>query len=80
MDFDLSDENIPPGSRLAIGEAEVEVTELPHLGCAKFGARFGKPANQFVNSDEGKSLNLRGINARIVKAGMVSKGDTIRKL
>jgi len=80
VDFDLSDNNVPPGSRLAIGEAEIEVTDLPHLGCAKFGARFGKPANQFVNSDQGKSLNLRGINARIVKPGMVSKGDTIRKL
>ena len=80
VDFDLSDENIPPGTRLAIGEAEVEVTDLPHLGCAKFGGWFGKQANQFVNSDEGKSLNLRGINARIVKAGVVNKGDTIRKL
>lgn len=80
VDFDLSDDNVPPGSRLAIGDAEIEVTDLPHLGCAKFGARFGKPANQFVNSDQGKSLNLRGINARIVKAGMVNKGDTIRKL
>ena len=80
VDFDVSTANIPPGTRLAIGEAEVEVTELPHLGCAKFGARFGKPANQFVNSDLGKSLNLRGINARIVKAGMVSRGDAIRKL
>lgn len=80
VDFDLSNANIPPGTRLAIGDAEIEVTELPHLGCAKFGAHFGKPAIQFVNSGLGKSLNLRGINARIVKPGMVSKGDTIRKI
>ena len=80
VDFDLSDVNIPPGTRLAIGEAEVEVTELPHLGCAKFGTRFGRDANMFVNSDLGKSLNLRGINARVVKAGTVNTGDVIRKL
>ena len=80
VDFDLSEANIPPGTRLAIGEAEVEGTALPHLGCAKFGARFGKDANMFVNSDRGKALNLRGINARVVKAGAVNTGDLIRKL
>ena len=80
VDFDLSAGNIPPGSRLAIGTAEVEVTELPHLGCAKFGARFGRDANMFVNSDRGKALNLRGINARVVKPGAVAAGDVIRKV
>lgn len=80
VDLDLSVENMPPGTRLVIGTAEVEVTPLPHLGCAKFGARFGKEANMFVNSDMGKSLNLRGINARVVKAGAVVTGDIIRKL
>jgi len=80
VDFDLSMENLPPGTRLSVGNAEVEVTPLPHLGCAKFGTRFGRDANMFVNSELGKSLNLRGINARVVKAGAVVTGDTIRKL
>lgn len=80
VDFDLSDENIPPGTRLGIGDAEVEVTPLPHLGCAKFGSRFGRDANMFVNSDTGKAMNLRGINARILKPGVINKGDRIRKL
>jgi MOSC domain-containing protein YiiM len=80
VDFNLSDENIPPGTRLGIGDAEVEVTPLPHLGCAKFGARFGRDANMFVNSDTGKAMNLRGINARILKPGIVARGDRIRKL
>ena len=80
VDFDLSAENLPPGTRLAVGSAEVEVTPLPHLGCAKFGSRFGRDANMFVNSDLGKSLNLRGINARVVKPGTVATGDTIRKV
>lgn len=80
VDFDLSEVNLPPGTRLSIGEAEVEVTELPHLGCAKFGSRFGLDANKFVNSDTGKVLNLRGINARVVRAGKVATGDCIRKM
>jgi len=80
VDFDLSDENLPPGTRLGLGDAEVEVSALPHLGCRKFGDRFGNDANLFVNSDLGQSLNLRGINARVVKAGVVNKGDTIRKI
>ncbi len=80
VDFDLSKENIPPGTRLVVGSAEVEVTPLPHLGCAKFGTRYGRDANMFVNSDLGKSLNLRGINARVVKSGNVATGDIIRKL
>jgi len=80
VDFDLSMENIRPGTRLSIGSAEEEVTPLPHLGCAKFGTRIGRDANMFVNSELGKSLNLRGINARVVKAGAVVTGDTIRKL
>lgn len=80
VDFDLSIENLPPGTHLGIGEAVVEVTPLPHLGCSKFGARFGKDANRFVNSDTGKALNLRGINAKVITPGKVSKGDSVRKL
>ena len=36
VDFDLSGENLPPGSRLAIGWAVLEVTDEPHTGCKKF--------------------------------------------
>jgi len=80
VDFDLGLENLPHGTQLSLGQAVIEVTPLPHLGCRKFGKRFGKEANAFVNSATGKMLNLRGINARIIKPGVVSKGDVIRKL
>jgi MOSC domain-containing protein YiiM len=80
VDFDLSLENLPHGTRLSLGQAVIEVTPLPHLGCSKFGKRFGKEANTFVNSAVGKMLNLRGINATVIKAGVVSKGDVVRKL
>jgi hypothetical protein len=80
VDLDLSPANLPPGTRLAVGSAVIEVTGEPHLGCAKFAARFGKDALRFVNSRTGRSLRLRGLNARIVTPGTVRPGDAIRKL
>jgi hypothetical protein len=80
LDLDLSDENLPPGSRLAIGAAIIEVTAIPHNGCLKFKARFGKEAVQFVNSDVGKRLHLRGINAKIIQPGIIRQGDLATKL
>ncbi len=80
VNLDLSDANLPPGTRLQIGTAVLEVTAEPHLGCKKFTERFGRDAMEFVNSELGKSLNLRGINAKVVTPGSVSTGDTISKL
>ena len=79
VDFDLSGANIPPGTRLAIGSAVVEVSDLPHRGCRKYLDRFGVDALKFVNSEAGLELNLRGINARVVVDGTVRTGDEIRK-
>ena len=78
-DLDLSDTNIPAGTRLAIGDAVIEVTDKPHTGCAKFRARFGADALRFVNSDVGRANRLRGANARVVVGGMIRRGDSIRK-
>ena len=79
VDLDLSAENLPPGSRLAIGSALIEVTALPHTGCKKFAERFGADATRFVNSSAGKELKLRGVNAKIVQPGVVRVGDAVRK-
>jgi MOSC domain-containing protein YiiM len=80
VDLDLSATNLPPGTRLAIGSAILEVSDLPHLGCAKFTARYGADARDLVNSPDGVALNLRGINTRIVQSGSVRRGDSVRKL
>jgi hypothetical protein len=80
VDLDLSEENLPPGTRLAIGTAVIEVTAVPHTGCKKFKARFGLDALKFVNSAVGKQLHLRGINAKVVQAGVVQTGDAVRKV
>jgi hypothetical protein len=80
VDLDLAEENLPPGTHLAIGSAVVEITAEPHTGCGKFLKRFGVDAQKFVNSSEGRRLHLRGINARVVTAGMVRVGDRILKM
>ena len=80
LDFDISQANLPAGSRLTIGTAVIEVSPQPHLGCPKFSARFGTEALRFVNSRVGRQLRLRGLNARIVVPGSVRIGDTVRKL
>jgi hypothetical protein len=80
VELDLSVENLPPGTRLALGMAVIEVTDQPHNGCAKFTQRFGLDAFRFVNSDAGRALRLRGLNARVVVPGVVRRGDTIGKV
>jgi hypothetical protein len=80
VDLDLGMDNLPPGTRLAIGSAVLEVSAVPHNGCRKFSDRFGEDAMKFVNSPEGKQIHLRGINTRIVQAGTIHVGDIVSKL
>jgi len=76
----LSDENLPPGTRLTIGSAVIEVTAQPHNGCKKFDERFGLDAMRFVNSMLGKQFHLRGINAKVVHAGVIKTNDAVKKI
>ena len=80
LDLDLSHDNLPAGTRLAIGDTVVEVTDQPHSGCQKFSSRYGVDALRFVNSEMGQSLRLRGLNARVVVPGPIRRGDTVRKV
>jgi MOSC domain-containing protein YiiM len=78
VDFDLTEQNAPTGTRLAVGSAVIEVSAKPHTGCAKFAARFGMDAARWANSRDG--TRLRGINAVVVEGGVVKPGDSIAKL
>ena len=80
VDFSLSEDNVPPGTHLAIGTAILEVSAVPHTGCAKFSQRFGVDALKFVNSPEGKQLHLRGINTMVIRAGIIRVGDVVKKI
>lgn len=80
VDLDLSLTNMPSGTRLALGSAVIEVTAQPHTGCNKFSARYGLEALKFVSSEVGKELRLRGLNAKVVQAGVIRAGDGVTKL
>ena len=80
IDLDLSIENLPPGTRLRVGSAVIEVSKKPHTGCAKFAARFGQDALRFVSTPEGRALRLRGANAKVVQSGAIRVGDEAVKL
>lgn len=80
VDMDLSIDNLPAGTRLALGDAVIEISENPHSGCAKFSDRFGADALRFVNVGKGKELRLRGVNTIVVRSGAVRLGDKLTKL
>jgi hypothetical protein len=79
VDLDLAESNLAAGTRLAIGEAVLEVSATPHTGCAKFSGRFGLDALRFVSTPEGRELRLRGMNTRVVQSGAIRLGDPVRK-
>lgn len=80
IDMDLTPENCPPGTKLALGSVEMVVTEELHAGCQKFIDRYGRDACKFVNVGKGSELKLRGIYARVTRDGTVSVGDQVTKL
>jgi hypothetical protein len=80
VDLDLSANNLPAGTRLAIGTVILEVTSLPHTGCKAFTMHYGSGATRLVNSPEGRMLRRRGVNTRVIQAGTVQVGDTVSKI
>jgi MOSC domain-containing protein YiiM len=80
VDMDISHENLPAGSRIKVGGAVVEISEVPHTGCDKFASRFGKEALRFANVGVGRDNRFRGVNAFVVEGGVFNVGDKVVKL
>ena len=77
VDLDLSEDALPPGTRLRLGGALVEITPLPHTGCEAFSERFGNEALRWVNHKKRRGQRLRGLHTRVIEAGSVAIGDAI---
>ncbi len=75
VDLDLSEDALPVGTRLRLGEALLEVSPAPHTGCKKFRERFGLDALEWVNDN--RNRRLRGMNCRVLEAGAVAVGDPV---
>ena len=80
VDLDLSEENLPAGTRLRVGDAEVEISSVPHTGCAKFADRYGREGLRFVNVGEARERRFRGVYATVIDGGSFSVGDKITKI
>jgi MOSC domain-containing protein YiiM len=78
VELSLAGDDLPAGSRLELGSALIEITAVPHTGCGKFVRRYGVDAMKFVNSPVGRELNLRGVNAKVLRGGVVAQGDAVR--
>jgi MOSC domain len=78
--MELSYDNLPPGTRLRIGDAIIEVTAKPHRGCKKFRARFGLDALRFTAGAAGRRHNVRGMHWRVVESGDISVGANLEVL
>ncbi len=80
VDLDISQANLPAGTRLQIGEVVMEVSPLPHTGCTKFARRFGGAARKWVMTDEGQQARRRGVYTKVIVDGEIRVGDRIQKL
>ena len=80
LDLDLSQENLPTGSQLRVGQAVLEVSPQPHNGCQKFRSRFGTAALRFVQRPDLRHRNFRGIYLRVITEGLVAVDDPVTVL
>ncbi len=78
VDLDLSEQNLPVGTRLEVGSAVLVVSEVPHRPCRSFHARFGVKAVKRVGRADRTGRRGRGVLCRVAQPGEVRVGDVIR--
>lgn len=77
ISLDTSARNLPPGSRLRVGTARLEVTAKPHRGCDKFAHRVGNDAWAITRAPAWAPWQLRGVHLRVLEGGSVRVGDEV---
>ena len=80
VDMDLSERNLPIGTRLQAGTAVLEVSDKFNSGCEKWNAWYGNASLRWLNRPELRADRLRGILARVVRDGRVRLGDPLTRL
>ncbi|EEE35545.1 conserved hypothetical protein [Rhodobacteraceae bacterium KLH11] len=77
-DLDMSEANLPVGTRLRVGSAVIEVSDMFNTACVKWQARYGDESLHWINHPTYRPLRLRGVLCRIVVDGTVHDSDRIR--
>ena len=77
VDLDLSESNLPVGTRLSIGSALLEISADPHRPCKKFHQRYGASAVKKVVRASKKGRRGRGVLATVLRAGEIRIEDAI---
>lgn len=77
VDLDLSEKNLPPGTRLAIGEALLEVSTEPHRPCRSFHGRYGASGAKKVARANKTGHRGRGLLCSVIEPGTIRVGDAI---
>jgi hypothetical protein len=80
VDMNLTEENLPAGTRLAAGSAVLRVSDVANDGCVKWRVRCGDAASDWTTAPARAPLRLRGLFCSIERDGVVTVGDTICKL
>lgn len=80
VDMDLGEANLPAGTRLQAGTAILEVSTKFNDACAKWKVREGRESFDWINRPDNIQYRLRGALCKIVRDGVVRKGDRLRKV
>jgi hypothetical protein len=78
VDMDLSDENLPVGTILQAGSAQLRVTDYFNNACVKWKVRYGSDALDWVRENE--ELRLRGVLCEVVVDGVIENGTPLTKV
>lgn len=78
VDLDLSQENLPVGTRLEIGSAVLEISPVPHRPCMTFRSHFGATGAKKVARADRLGRRGRGVLCQVVADGEIRRGDRIR--
>ncbi len=79
-DMDLSEANLPVGTRLKVGTAVLEVSDKFNNGCIKWRDRYGAESLHWLNKKEHRPMRLRGVLCKIVQDGELRLGAPIEVL
>lgn len=79
-DLDMSEANLPEGTRLQAGTAILRVSGLFNGGCVKWKVRYGAAAKDWITAPGHPTLRLRGILCSVERDGIVRLGDRLRPI